>query len=259
MTKNKVSFAFAGDRDISVSVLNYLLKNDFYPKTLLISGTKKASHYKVLRNKCPFLPDELIFMGKVFRETDSINALKKLNLDLIISVHFPYIIPKGILSIPKIGTINLHPAYLPFNRGWHTPTWAILQNTPIGATLHFMNEEIDAGDIIHQKKLSILPDDTANSLYQRIKALELKVFKEAWPFIFDGTFKRTKQVENSGTTHWRKDLFIENIQEINLQKQYLGIELINRIRALTTNDINEAAYFIKNNKKYRIQVKITEE
>ena len=78
--------------------------------------------------------------------------LEQLSLDYIICVHFPYIVPREILSIPKYGVTNLHPAYLPYNLGWHTPSWAILENTPIGATLHYMDECVDTGDIIHQKK-----------------------------------------------------------------------------------------------------------
>jgi methionyl-tRNA formyltransferase len=67
--------------------------------------------------------------------------------------------------------LNLHPV-LPYNKGWNTPSWAILDNTTYGATLHFMTEALDEGDIIHQKKLEIVFADTANTLYQ--KALELE-------------------------------------------------------------------------------------
>jgi folate-dependent phosphoribosylglycinamide formyltransferase PurN len=58
---------------------------------------------------------------------------------------------------------------LPYNKGWNTPSWAILDTT-YGA-LHFMTEALDEDDIIHQKKLEIVLR-TANTLYQ--KALELE-------------------------------------------------------------------------------------
>lgn len=163
-----------------------------------------------------------------------------------------------ILDIPKFGFINLHPAYLPYNRGWHTPSWAILENTPIGGTLHFMNEGIDSGDIILQKSIEILPTYTANSLYQAVKLCEIEVFKEAWPTLLNGSYKRIKQDFTYGSAHTKKELLTDDIQKIDLDKKYTARELLNKMRALTTSSLEEASYFDINGKKYRIQVQIYE-
>lgn len=259
MSQNEIKFAFAGDRDIAVWVLKYILNQGFKPEALLVPELNKASHGDELIELCSFLAQECKFIGKQFREKKSINYFNNLNLGYIISIHFPYIIPSEVLSIPKFGILNLHPAYLPYNRGWHTPSWAILEDTPIGATLHFMEEELDSGDIVFQESLKVLPEDTAHSLYMRLKKLEYEVFKKSWPLLISKNYKRKKQCLNEGTSHKKKDLFIPEIQEIDMNKTAKSEDIIKQLKALTTNDISEAAYFIKNGKKYRIQIKIVED
>jgi methionyl-tRNA formyltransferase len=193
--------AFAGDRDISTQVLARILGTGVQPLALMIPGFETATHATELVGLCPFLQSGRVLVGKEYRQPEGLFVLQMLDLDLIIAIHFPYIIPKEILSIPRQGVLNLHPAYLPYNRGWHTPSWAILDGTPIGATLHFMDEGIDTGDIVHRKELTISPGDTAHSLYQQLKKLELEVFEEAWPSILNGSYARIPQSPIEGTTH----------------------------------------------------------
>lgn len=249
--------AYAGNSDIAVWVLDFILSQGVQPLALLLPDPVKASHTEALLQRCRFLSPERIFYGKAFSLPESIGQLQSLDLDYIVCVHFPCIIPKEVLCIPKVGVVNLHPAYLPYNRGWHTPSWAILENTPYGATLHFMDEGVDTGDIIHQKRLVILPEDTADTLYQRVKQLELEVFKEAWEWLLSRKPPRIPQALHEGTFHRKSDL--SKIQEIDLQQQIRAEELINRLRALTTNCIEEACYFTIEGRRYRVQIRITPE
>jgi methionyl-tRNA formyltransferase len=254
-----IKIIYAGDRDISVKILTFIKSQGVLPVSLFTPPIEKASHAKSLVNLCGHLSDDYIFNGVNLKDSNFHQFLRKLHPDWIICIHFPYYIPKEIFEIPAHGVINLHPAYLPYNKGWHTPSWAILEDTPYGATLHFMAEEIDAGDIIHQKKLEVLPSDTADSLYKRVLDLEYEVFTEAWPKIASGKYEIKKQPAKGGTTHTSKDLFEKEVQVIDLKKKYKAEELIKKLRALTTNKIEESAYFEVDGKTYRIQVKIFEE
>ena len=253
----KPRIAFAGDREIAVKVLKFILQNGVKPVALLVHGKKIASHDKELMSLCHNLDSSCVFSGDEFRSEKGIAKLKKLDLDYILSVHFHYIFPKECLEIPKYGTLNLHPAYLPYNRGWHTPSWSILDETPFGATLHFIDEGVDDGDIILQKKCDLQPEDTADSLYKKALKLELEVFKEAWSFVSAKKLNRTTQESERGTCHSKKDL--KETQLINLNEKMKAGDLIRRLRALTTNDINEGAHFIADNKKYRLQIIIKED
>jgi methionyl-tRNA formyltransferase len=255
----KLRIAFAGDRDIALKVLDYLLAQGIQPKALMLTASSRASHADELRARCAFLEDEYILWGSQFRQPEGQALLRSLNLDFVLGIHFPYIVPAEVLEIPRIGVLNLHPAFLPYNRGWHTPSWAILEDTPIGATLHFMDTGVDTGDIVHQKQLSISPGDTAHTLYRKLKLLEFEVFQEAWPQIVSGAYQRQVQDPSAGTTHRRQELFEPLIQKIDLAQSVEAGELLRRLRALTTNRIDEAAYYEVNGRRYRVQLVITEE
>jgi methionyl-tRNA formyltransferase len=247
-----MKYVFAGDRQISVNILKWIIDRGYCPSALIISAGKNESHSAELI-KISNLPVDRIFVGKSFYEPASIVTLNSLDADYFIGIHFSYIIPSSVLNIPKIGFLNLHPAHLPYNKGWHTPSWALLDGTPYGATLHFMSEVLDEGDIIHQKKIEVKPDDTANSLYKKVLTLEEEVFQEAFDDLLSLNPKRQKQ-NFEGTSYIKGDLI--KVQEINLFDSYKAEELINILRALTTNDINESAYFIKDGKKISIQINL---
>jgi len=256
-TKKLPKIVYAGDRDIAVWVLEFLIKQGVRPVALLVSDKERATHARQLVKLCRRLDRSRVLRGTQFRERKGIELLKELEPDYIISVHAPYIFPEECLGIPKIGILNLHPAYLPYNRGWHTPTWAIWDETPYGATLHFMDKTIDTGAIIHQKRLKVMPTDTADTLYKRVKSLELETFKEAWPLIVSKNYVRKPQQRGGGTIHKKRD--IEKLQHIDLDAKVKAGDLIRRIRALTTNDVGEAAYFEVNGKRYRVQIRVVAE
>ena len=137
--------------------------------------------------------------------------------DLLLSVHCPALFSKTLLSIPKIGCLNLHNSFLPWNKGAHACTWAIVDDTPHGATLHWIDEGVDTGDIFFQKELFILDHDTADSLYRRTVDLEISIFEIGIKRFIDGDRTRIKQ-NGRGSFHGKKDI-------------------TRLIRALTTSDI----------------------
>ena len=113
---------FAGDREISVQVLSFILARGIEPLALLVPAAGKASHADRLIDMCPFLEPERVLRGGLFREPEAVALLHELQLDYIICIHFPYIVPEEVLAAPCLGVLNLHPAFLPYNRGWHTPS-----------------------------------------------------------------------------------------------------------------------------------------
>ena len=252
-------FAYAADREIGVWVLDYLLGAGFRPSALLTPDPSRASHAAELTDRCNFLPRDRVFHGAQAFSPGAIESLRGLNLDVIVGVHFPLIVPQAVLDLPRQGMLNLHPAYLPYNRGWHTASWAILDQTPIGATLHFMDAGVDTGDVVHQRALDVLPSDTAHTLYQRLLRLELEVFKEAWPAFAAGNSKRRPQDHALATVHKRRDLLDEAVQRIDLDAGVKAGDLIRRLRALTTDRWEEAAYFEAGGKRYRVRVEVREE
>lgn len=247
--------AFAGDRDIAVRVLRFLLGAGVRPAALLLPDGARASHAEALRELCGYLPAERIIEGDRFRTEQGRRVLDGLALDWIVGIHFPLLVPRSVLEIPRHGVLNLHPAFLPWNRGWHTPSWAILEGTPAGATLHFMGEAVDSGDIVHQRELAVSPGDTAHTLYRRIKALEYEVFVDAWPAIAAGIPPRTPQ-RGEGSAHRRGELLADDVRRIDPDASVRTSDLLRKLRALTTDRFDEAAFFDDDGVRYRIRVEI---
>ena len=251
-THSTPAIGLAANRRLGFMCLQQLIAADLAPTTLLVSKGKSADMWTaktvdLFERSC----GGLVIQGKSFREPDGISRLGEQNLDYMISVHFPYIVPQAILDLPKIGTLNLHPAYLPYNRGWHTPSWAIVDGTPYGATLHWMDAGVDTGDIAMQRQVAVRPGDTADSLYQRVLDAELELFRDAIPFITANELPRIPQVDE-GTEHRKSDL--APYQSLDLNRVQSVGETLKQLRALTTNAWDEAACFEENGVLYRIRV-----
>jgi len=257
MNRSDPTIVFAGDRKIAVRVLRYLSQRDVKISSLIIPNEEEASHHEELLSIVSYVDGSRVLRGSEFKEQYGKQLLEEIEPDYILSVHYQYIYPEEILNIPSEGVVNLHPAYLPYNRGWHTPSWAIWDETPYGATLHFMEKELDAGDIISRKQIQIRPEDTANSLYKRALDAEFELFKQTWPKLAQFNYDSYPQSEEDATGHTKGDL--KDIQEINLGECSTNNQIINKLRALTTNKIDEAAYFEIDGDTYRVQVEIVPE
>lgn len=96
--------------------------------------------------------------------------LRSEGIDLIISIACPAIIPQQVLDIPTHGCINLHGAPLPKYRGLLPSFWVLANGEEETAiTVHVMNDKLDDGPIVVQKRVPIEPYDTLHSLVYRSK------------------------------------------------------------------------------------------
>ena len=201
------------------------------------------------------LPSERVFDGSRLDTPETLAALRALEPDIGVSAYFGYILRRPILSLPAAGCVNLHPAYLPYQRGANPNVWSLLEEgTPAGATLHYMDEGVDTGDIIHQRQLVVAPTDTGATLYRRLELLALEVFQEGWPLLAAGT--RRPQDPSAGCTHRMRDL--APLDEIHLDESYRARDLINLLRARTFPPYH-GAYFRAGQKKVYIRIELSEE
>ncbi len=97
-----------------------------------------------------------------------LEELRELDADLQVVVAFR-MLPKIVWDMPRLGTINLHGSLLPAYRGAAPIQWAIIRGESVtGLTTFKLQHEIDAGQIIYQLEIPILPDDTAGTLHDRM-------------------------------------------------------------------------------------------
>lgn len=167
--------------------------------------------------------------------------------DMIVSVGYDYIIPPEILSIPADGCINLHPAYLPYNRGRSPNVWSIVEDTPGGATLHYMNAGVDTGDIIARTTVEKRFEDTGKDLHERLEQAQFELFVENWQKIESDNVEPVAQQE-SGTYHDLSDF--ESLCELDAEESYTVKKLLDRLRALTYPPFNNAFIEIDGEKHY---------
>ncbi len=105
------------------------------------------------------------FKCKNVNSPESQKFLEELKPDLIISAYFSQIVAPNILKIPKIGSINIHPGWLPTYRGAVSYFWALKNNeAKAGVTIHWMDEGLDTGAIIERKKFAIEPGATQQQI-----------------------------------------------------------------------------------------------
>lgn len=112
----------------------------------------------------------------------AIENIRSLKPDLIVVAAYGRLLPKELLEMPGFGCINVHTSLLPKWRGASPIQNALLAGeTETGVTIMLMNEGMDTGDIIAQKKVSIDPDDTKESLMLRLEKTGKELLLETVP------------------------------------------------------------------------------
>jgi len=125
-----------------------------------------------------------------------LEIIRKLQPDLIVSMHYAVIFNKELLSIPPLGCVNEHPSRLPAGQGMTPSYWHMIIGDPQNwITLHYLNEGIDKGDIIAEGCTDVLPDDTGTTCARRLSEVGHQLFKENLPLIREGRCPRISQRE----------------------------------------------------------------
>jgi len=184
-----------------------------------------------------------------------INILKEREIDIVLLAWWPDIVKDDAINAAKLGWINVHPSLLPYNRGKHPYFWSVVEQTPFGCSLHFIDRNIDTGDILFQKEIEVSITDTGDTLYAKSVNACIQLFRDYYPRIVKLDFKRMKQDNSIATFHVSSE--IEEVSRIDMKKEYLASDLINILRARTFKT-GPSAYFFLDNKKYYLRVNIEE-
>lgn len=151
-----------------------------------------VKNYALENNLILLQPDKL-------KNPDFQEKLKKLNADVFVVVAFR-MLPKEVWAMPKYGTFNLHASLLPQYRGAAPINWAIINGeTESGATTFFIDEKIDTGEIIANKKTEIKPDDLAGDLHDKLMVMGATLVVETLNEIAKGDIITKKQRLDSDT------------------------------------------------------------
>ncbi len=119
--------------------------------------------------------------------------------DFFFSFYYREMLKAPLLAIPRHGALNMHGSLLPKYRGRVPVNWAIIRGeTETGATLHYMTEKPDNGDIAAQQAVPILPNDTAHEVFQKVTVAAEMALNGVLPALLAGNAPRVKQDLSKG-------------------------------------------------------------
>ncbi len=200
----RLKIIFLGTPDFAVSSLKMLVENkydivgvvtapDKYGgrgrKQLIMSDVKK---FALKHNLNILQPTNL-------KSKEFLNQLNSLNADLQVIVAFR-MLPEVVWNMPPLGTYNLHGSLLPKYRGAAPIHWAIMNGErETGVSSFKLKHEIDTGDMLLQRKMSIKDNDTLGSVYDKLKALGAQVVLESVRMIESGNLRLRPQPDIATT------------------------------------------------------------
>ena len=180
--KNKINCAvfISGRGSNFKSILKFSKKNTSKINLKLVISNKinAPGLFFAKKNKVNF---KIINYKNIKKaESQILKHLKKNNIKLIFLAGFMKILSKNFIQQFKNKIINIHPSLLPKYKGLNTHERAIKNREKFsGCTVHFVNEKLDSGKIILQKKIKILKTDTAESLAKKVLVEENKLYPKA--------------------------------------------------------------------------------
>ncbi len=141
-----------------------------------------------LRHSLPVLqPDTL-------RDEAVQESIAELEPDAIIVVAYGKLLPPKVLSVPRLGCINVHGSLLPKYRGAAPIQWAVIKGEKTtGVTTMFMAEGMDTGDMLLKSETEVGPEETSGELFDRLKLLGAKLLTETLDKLEQGELKAIPQ------------------------------------------------------------------
>ena len=195
--------AFMGTPDFAVASLRRLVEDGHEIVGVFTQPDKPGNRKKITP---PPVKDYALTVGlKVYqpekmRGEEQVDLLRSLSPELTVVAAYGQILPEDILSIPTHGSINVHASLLPKYRGAAPINRAILNGEKeTGVSIMYMAKKLDAGDVISARKLPILPEDNAITLFEKLALLGAELLSDTIVEIGNGTAGRTPQNEEEAT------------------------------------------------------------
>lgn len=224
---------FMGTPEFAVATLAALVEANYTIVGVITAPDRPAGRGKKMRAsavKHYALDNDLPLLQPTnLKDAAFLDELKALHANLQIVVAFR-MLPTVVWSMPAYGTFNLHASLLPDYRGAAPINWAIINgDTETGATTFFIDDKIDTGEIILQKKTAIAADDTAGSLHDRLMYVGAELVLDTVKLIQEDKAKTVPQQEDAVSRPARK-IYTETCQ---IDWQADGPIIHNMVRGLS--------------------------
>ena len=220
MTNQDIRVLFMGTPEIAATCLSSLASQGFTLVGAVTGVDRYVGRGMVLTppavKKTALALGIPVYQPETLKDGALMSVLEETSPDVIAVVAYGKILPPYVLSFPKYGCLNLHVSLLPRHRGAAPMQRAVMMgDTETGVTVMQMDEGLDTGDILLQKKFPIGPEDTFETVHDTSAAVGGPLLGEAILGLRDGTVTPKKQPEE-GVTYAEK--ITKEDQKINFNK-----------------------------------------
>ena len=188
---------------------------------------------KLLRPATKLLALELgleVFQPERIKDEAAQARIRQVGADVMVVVAYGQILPVSLLTIPRLGTLNVHGSLLPRHRGAAPIEWAILSgDTETGVTIMQMDAGVDTGPILAQARVPIAPDETAAPLEGRLAELGARLIVETLDKLQRGAATPVPQPAEGATQAPRLTSEDGKLDPVTMTAQ----EIDRRVRALS--------------------------
>lgn len=252
MTKD-LRIVFMGTPEFAVTILKSLVENNYNIVGVITAPDKPAGRGRKLHESEVKTYAKSVGLNIIqptnLKSENFIEELKSLKANLHIVVAFR-MLPKVVWQMPKYGTFNLHASLLPNYRGAAPINWAIINGeTKTGVSTFFIDEHIDTGEMILQKEIDILPNETAGELHDKLMHLGSDLVLETVELIEKGTVKTIPQPTNTNV----KTAYKLNKDNCKIDWTDTLDNIYNKVRGLSPYP---AAWCLLENENSQLNVKI---
>ncbi|MCQ9122071.1 methionyl-tRNA formyltransferase [Rodentibacter pneumotropicus] len=193
-----LNIIFAGTPDFAAQHLQALLNSQHNVIAVYTQPDKPAGRGKKLQaSPVKQLAEQHnipVYQPKSLRKEEVQAELQALNADVMVVVAYGLILPKVVLSVPRLGCLNVHGSILPRWRGAAPIQRAIWAgDTQTGVTIMQMDEGLDTGNMLHKVYCDILPTETSAGLYEKLAELAPPALIEVLDQLESGKFIAEKQ------------------------------------------------------------------
>lgn len=124
----------------------------------------------------------------------NVRRLREMRPDLILAIGWTRLLGREVLSMPRRGCIGFHASLLPRYRGRAPVNWAIINGErETGNSMIFLDEGVDTGDVVAQRRIEITYEDTCATLYEKVADSAIDMLREHLPALKAGTAPRARQ------------------------------------------------------------------
>jgi len=196
---------FIGTGEIGVPTLRALLNSEHEVVAVVTQPDKRVGREQ--RIEPPPIKKEIaktripILQPTRIKDQQATEEIRDFAPDVVVVVAYGQILPRDVLELPRLACLNLHASLLPRWRGAAPIQAAIAAgDCETGITAMYMDEGLDTGDILSQRRVEILPNDTGGSLHDRLAQIALEALLESLRLIAAGNAPRIAQ-DNARATY----------------------------------------------------------